>query len=150
MARSPGTGSRSTTRVCEAVDLSDDFNPLLHSPGDRGAGQKDVVLAIPVRRIGKNAYAEVADKTNRLRGLADQARDVEVHRIEAEPAFVARGRQLRRKPDSESGMPWSFGDETNLRSDDDVLDVIRRIARDIQQARQRRRPTQGDVEMLET
>jgi hypothetical protein len=63
-------------------------------------------------------------------------------------ALVAGVRQPRRKSKTQGGVAGAFGEYPNLRPDHDVLDVVRRVAGEVQHVRQGRPPPRLDIQVL--
>ena len=113
-----------------AVHFSDDFCLLRQRAGQREAVGQHVVLTISVGRIREDADADVADDADRLRGFSGEKGDEEIRRVQAESAFVRRVRQLGRETQRESRPPPRLRHHSNLRGDDEILDVVRGIPGD--------------------
>ena len=98
---------------------------LRHRARERQAVREHVVLAIADRRIRQDADAEIADDANRLHGLGAEQRHVEIGGVEAQAALVRRVRQLGGESDADRRPAGGLGQQSNLRRDDGVRDVVR-------------------------
>src|SRR5438552_4514589 len=119
------------TRVEPAVDLADHLDAVGDGARDRHAIVQDVVLTIATYRIAENAEADVADDTHRLNSLPNREAEIEVRGVETKPAFIPLVRKPGEKPDSDCGPRFGFTREANLRADQRVWEVARRVAAEI-------------------
>ena len=128
-------------RACSARPLISPTTstPSLDGAGDRRRRRESTSFCVsPSRRIAEDADADVADDADRLHVLPTSScawkSVVSRPRPLSLPAFGSRSRSAGRTPDARR-----LADEPDLRGEDDVLDVVGRVAGEVELAGERRR-----------
>ena len=128
---------RAAARVRAAVDLADDLEPFAHGARDRDSRRSSTSFWLSPR-VGSPRMPRPKLPTNRIdcTVLPTRPLHVEVGRVEAEPALVAGVGQLRREAQAERRIARRFSPTMpDLGGEDDVLDVVGRVAGEVEHGR---------------